>query len=202
MNKGDFLSALSEKLSSLPKNEIEKSLLYYEEIINDRVEDNMTEEEAVAALGDIGGIANDIMYGMSIPALMKAKVSESKNNASNPILWLILVILGFPLWFPLLMAFFAVFIALYGTVWTVILALYIVVLALGAGSAAGIVSAITLIFTGSFAPGLFNLGLAVIAGAVAVFMIIPVWLITLALLKFTSFIARKIKSLFIKRSQP
>jgi len=199
MNKLDFLSGLSAKLASLPKHEIDKSISYYEEIIDDRIEDNMSEEDAVAALGDLDSIANNIMYDMSIPALMKAKVSESKNRASNKTVWLVLVILGFPLWFPLLMTFPIVFLSLYFSVWAIIVSLYAVVFSLGlaciAGSAAGFVS----LFTGAAASGIAALGLALCLGAVTLFMIKPVYLITLALIKFTAFVLRKIKSLFIEK---
>lgn len=199
MNKQDFLSELSAKLASLPKHEIDKSISYYEEIINDRIEDNMAEEDAVAALGDIESIANNIMYDMSIPALMKAKVSESKNKASNKVVWLILVILGFPLWFPLLITFASVFITVYISVWVIIVSLCAVVISLGAACIAGIASGFVMLFMKSVASGLSALGLAIICGAITIFMIKPVYLITLALIKFTASIIRKVKSLFIEK---
>lgn len=199
MNKQNFLNELSAKLASLPKHEIDKSISYYEEIIDDRIEDNMAEEDAVAALGDINSIANNIMYDMSIPALMKAKVSESKNKASNKVVWLILVILGFPLWFPLLTAFAAVFISVYFSVWAVIVSLGAVVLSIGAACIAGIGSGFVMLFMKSIASGLSTLGLAIICGAITIFMIKPVYLIALALIKFTASIIRKIKSLFIEK---
>lgn len=199
MTKQEFLSGLSAKLSSLPRQEIDKSLSYYAEIIDDRMEEGMNEEDAVAALGDAGGIASNIMYDMSIPALMKAKIGESKNKASNKTLWLVLVVLGFPLWFPLLMAFASVFISVYFTVWAVIVSLCAVVVALGAACAAGIVSGLAMLFMQSAASGLSTVGLALICGALTLFMIKPVWLIIRALIRFTGSVIRKVKSLFIEK---
>ncbi|MHB1154453.1 MAG: DUF1700 domain-containing protein [Eubacteriales bacterium] len=199
MNKQDFLSGLSAKLASLPKHEIEKSISYYEEIIDDRIEDNMSEEDAVAALGDLETIANNIMYDMSIPALMKAKVSESKNKASNKTVWLVLVILGFPLWFPLLMTFPIVFLSLYFSVWAIIVSLYAVVFSLGLACIAGLGAGFVSLFTGTLPSGIAALGIALCLGAVTLFMIKPVYLITLELIKFTAFVLRKIKSLFIEK---
>ena len=50
MTKLNFLLSLNEKLAGLPKNEIEEHLNFYVEMIEDRIEDGMPEEEAVAAL--------------------------------------------------------------------------------------------------------------------------------------------------------
>lgn len=199
MNKRDFLNKLSANLASLPKYEIDKSISYYEEIINDRIEDGMSEEDAVAALGDIDSIAENIKYDMSITTLMKAKVSESKNRASNKGVWLTLVILGFPLWFPLLAAFASVFLALYISVWAVIVSLYAVVLSLGVSCVASLVAGLAFCFVKTVSLGLCVFGAALLCGALTLFMIKPVYMITKGLIKFTAYIIRKIKSLFIAK---
>lgn len=199
MNKLEFLNKLSANLASLPKYEIDKSVSYYEEIIDDRIEDGMAEEDAVAALGDIDSIAENIKYDMSITTLMKAKVSESKNRASNKGVWLTLVILGFPLWFPLLAAFASVFLALYISVWAIIFSLYAVVLSLGVSCAATLIVGFAFFFVRSVPAGLCALGAALLCGALTLFMIKPVYLITKGLIKFTAYIIRKIKSVFIAK---
>jgi uncharacterized membrane protein len=199
MNKQEFLNNLSANLALLPKYEIEKSISYYSEIIDDRIEDGMTEEDAVAALGDIGKIAENIMYDKSIPTLMKARVSESKNKAANKGLWLTLVILGFPLWFPLLAAFVSVCFTLYISVWVVIISLYTVVLSLGLSCVAGIAAGFVFFYVKTVPVSLAILGMAICCGALTLFMIKPVYLITLGLIKFTAYIIRKIKSLFITK---
>ena len=48
MNKQEFLSALQNALAGLPKKDRQKTLAFYSEMIDDRMEDGMTEEEAVA----------------------------------------------------------------------------------------------------------------------------------------------------------
>ena len=50
MNKSEFLNSLEEKLKELPKDEIRKTIDYYDEMIDDRIEDGMTEEEAVKSI--------------------------------------------------------------------------------------------------------------------------------------------------------
>ena len=51
MKKQDFTKWLRYKLYGLPTEELERILQYYSDAIADRMEDGMTEEEAVAALG-------------------------------------------------------------------------------------------------------------------------------------------------------
>ena len=51
MKKQDFAKWLRYKLYDLPTEELERILQYYSDAISDRMEDDMTEEEAVDALG-------------------------------------------------------------------------------------------------------------------------------------------------------
>ena len=69
MNKSEFLNSLEEKLKELPKDEIRKTIDYYDEMIDDRIEDGMTEEEAVKSIGNSGDIALSILldHEASIP---------------------------------------------------------------------------------------------------------------------------------------
>ena len=53
MTKIEFLLALSERLSGLPKEEKLERLNFYSEMIEDRIEEGLSEEEAVAAVGTI-----------------------------------------------------------------------------------------------------------------------------------------------------
>ena len=66
MNKEQFLLQLGEKLASLPYSEVRRSLDFYKEIIDDRIEDGMTEEEAVTSLESIDVIAERIILDLSL----------------------------------------------------------------------------------------------------------------------------------------
>lgn len=61
MSKKDFLKKLNRALSTLPRDEREKTIAYYDELIEDRKEAGYTEEAAVDAMGDVKTIANDII---------------------------------------------------------------------------------------------------------------------------------------------
>lgn len=128
MNKFEFLSLLRERLSCLPKEDIEKSVDYYNEIIDDRIEDGLTEDEAVAALGDIDEIVRHILADFTISKKNDDSKTEKKPHKRLEVKpWMVvLTVLGSPIWLSILSgAFFAVagiiiavcsvFISLYAT---------------------------------------------------------------------------------------
>lgn len=199
MNKQEFFEELTLRLDSLPKSEIQKSIAYYEEIIDDRIEDGMTEDNAIKALGHVDDIAQNIMYDLSIPQLMKAKVNVSKKNASNKRLWLTLAILGSPFWLPVLLAFALTVFSLYLTVWSVIVSLYSVIIALGISCLSGIIVGIAFLFVKSVPVGLCYIGAGICCGALTLFIVKAVNLSTKKLVKFSAHIIRKVKSLFITK---
>ena len=56
MNKEEFLSELRTKLSGLPQEDIEERISFYSEMIDDRIDEGMDEEAAVAAVGHLDDI--------------------------------------------------------------------------------------------------------------------------------------------------
>ena len=70
MTKAEFLAELRAAISGLPEADIEKSLDFYSEMIDDRVEDGLSEEEAVAALGSVENIKTQILIlAIHVPGL-------------------------------------------------------------------------------------------------------------------------------------
>ena len=61
MTKLKFLLALNERLSSLPRTEVEERLGFYSEMIEDRMEEGLSEEESVACIGSVDEIAAQIL---------------------------------------------------------------------------------------------------------------------------------------------
>ena len=62
MNKQEYLASLRAALACLPESEIEESVAFYTEMIDDRVADGLTEEEAEA---EITGIEDEIKARMT-----------------------------------------------------------------------------------------------------------------------------------------
>ncbi len=155
MNKEQFLIELASALVGLPEDDIEKSLEFYSEMIDDRIEEGLTEEEAVAEVGSIDEIRAQIIKDTPLPRLIKEKV-KSKRSLSG--LEITLLIVGFPIWFPLLAAAASVIFSVYVTLWSVIIAFFAVDIAFFAVALAGILASLPVFITGNAAAGLLLIG--------------------------------------------
>ena len=107
MTKDIFLNTLREKLSGLPQDDIEKLVDYYNEMLCDRIEIGMTEEEATADLGSPEEIAREILLDMPMQKLVKAK-AKSKPKKRFTAGETLLIVMAFPVWGPLLSSVIAV----------------------------------------------------------------------------------------------
>ena len=70
MTKREFLDDLKSRLSQLPPEELGKRLAYYAELIDDMTEDGMDEQAAVAKLGDVSKIAEEILRDQPLQTLV------------------------------------------------------------------------------------------------------------------------------------
>ena len=136
MNKKEFLDQLRSKLSGLPQDDIEERVSFYSEMIDDRVEDGISEEDAVKDIGPVEEVVDTIMSEIPLSKLVKTKVKPRKNTPG----WAIaLIIIGFPVWFPLLISIAAVVFSIYITIWSLVIAFYAVDLSLALGGLGSLV---------------------------------------------------------------
>lgn len=68
MTRSEFLNALYRKLPGMSREEAEQYLTYYAEMLADRMEEGMTEEEAVGSMEDVDAIAQRILQDRSAEA--------------------------------------------------------------------------------------------------------------------------------------
>ncbi|MBR0145501.1 MAG: DUF1700 domain-containing protein [Eubacterium sp.] len=73
MKKQEFLTALWKQLSDMPNEDVERSLDYYSEMIDDRVESGMSEEDAVAEIGSVEDAAKQIIADAPKRKIRKAE---------------------------------------------------------------------------------------------------------------------------------
>lgn len=157
MKKEEFLEALRQCLSGLPREDVERSLDFYGEAIADRMESGVGEEEAVLALGSPEEIAKEILAETSLPKLIYQRV---KPNRSLRIWEVVLLVLGAPLWLSLLLAAVSVCFAVYLTIWSLLVALYAVVLSCALGGGFFLVRCVSdWVLMG---PGLLLIGLSIL----------------------------------------
>ncbi len=113
MNKETFLNLLANEMKGFSYAEISRAQVFYEEAIADRMEDGLTEEEAVASLGEVALIVEEMRLNLPFTKLIGNTVKESHQNASNKTLWKVLAIISFPFWLPMLIGFAATLFGLY-----------------------------------------------------------------------------------------
>ena len=121
MTRDEFLGRLGELLACLPAEQVEETKAFYAEAIADRMEDGMSEEEAVAAMGTPGEVAEATLD--DLPAVPRA-IARTRRR-STTLLW-VLTIVGSPVWVPLLAAFAAVAVTVYICIWLLALCVWIV----------------------------------------------------------------------------
>lgn len=194
MNKQEFLAALGERLSGLSAEDMERSVEYYSEMIDDRVEDGLSEEEAVAALGSVDEIASRILLDMPLPKLVKAKVSPKRTLRAWEI---ILIVLGSPIWLSLMIAALAVVLSIYIAIWAVALILYSLVLSLAVSAVALVVNAFAVAGTGGIAGVVLSVGAALVCAALAILLFCGTSYVVKGLAYLSKMILRGIKYCFI-----
>lgn len=160
MTKQEFLQQLEAGLSGLPEADIEEQLRFYSEMIDDRMEDGLTEEESVSQIGDPHEIAQRIISETPISRLVKEKV---RNRAPLGTLAIILLVLGFPLWFPIVIAVFSVLFSIFVAMWATNFAVAVSTPALLGGS-------VMMFVRGNIAQGFLSIGAAMVAAGLAILM--------------------------------
>lgn len=153
MNKQEYLARLRAALACLPEGEIEESVAFYTEMIDDRVADGLTEEEATAQLDDPKAAARAIIADLPVVPRTVARTKQ-RNRA----LYWTLVILGSPLWLTLLLAAGMLVLAGLLTIWCLILGLWLLAAGLLAGGPLGIGVCLWALAVGQPAYGVFELG--------------------------------------------
>ena len=167
MTKIEFLSALRKKLSGLPKEDVEKSVEYYSEMLDDRMEDGLSEEAAVRDLGSVEEVAESILADMPLGKLVKTRVASERARSAGEI---VLIVLGSPIWASLLLAVAAVLISLYLVVWTVVLVAYVVFGSVAVGSLAGLLGTVFALTHGNSATAVFLLGAALLCAGLSILL--------------------------------
>ena len=105
MNRQEYLDEIKEKLLGLSEEDIDKALEFYMEALDDRIDDGLTEEQAINAVGTADEVAEQILMDTPLPKLVSATVKPKRDMKAWEI---VLLILGAPLWIPLLIALFSI----------------------------------------------------------------------------------------------
>jgi len=138
MTKSEFLIQLERALAACPKQEAQERINFYDEMINDLTEECLSEEEAVAKIGDPNEVAKKIMEDIPLSALVKERIKPDKNSSAmrKIVFWATSII-----WIPLLIALAAVIFSLFVVIWSLLVSAYAVEFAFAVSAIASIVFA-------------------------------------------------------------
>lgn len=198
MNKQEYLDAITNRLDGVPEDEIQKSIDYYSEIIDDRIEDGMTEEESVSAVGSVDDAVNEILENIPLSKIIKTRANSRRKIKPIEI---VLLILGFPIWFPLLLVFIILIFVFYIVLWVIVIVLFIVDLAVFISGVAAIIAGIWGMFKLGIAYPLAAIGGGLLLVGLSLLLLIPLIKLAKVVAKFAKVLARWIKSWFVRRKK-
>ena len=195
MNKQEFLAQLRDGLSGLPQEDMEERLMFYSELLDDQMEEGLTEEQAVAAAGPVEEIVRQTISDTPLTKIVKERIRPKRRLCAAEIA---LLALGSPLWLPLGLAVISVFFALYVVLWSVIISLWAGFLSLGAGAVAGVLACMgSAAGSGAARLALFAAGL--VCAGLAIFLFFGCKAATKGIYVLTKRIALWTKNRFLRK---
>ena len=196
MTKQEFLCELEGRLSGLPRQEVQERLGFYSEMIDDRMEEGSSEEEAVLEIGSVHEIASQIIADIPLAKMAKERLKATR----RPRAWeTVLLILGSPIWFSLGLAVFAVIFSLYVSLWSVIVSLWAVFISLCACAVGTAAAGIFFVCRGSGLDGVALIGAGFFCAGAAIFWFFGCRAATKGIILLTQKTVSGIKKCFVKK---
>ena len=193
MNKEIYLKELEKKFSGLPDKDKEEWLSFYEEGINDRLEEGKSMDEIVNEIGEPDEVLKEVLKEIPLGNLVKERIKPKRKKSALEIIFLIL---GFPLWFPLFITFLVLLFVGYVLIWVGVIVGLAVFISMIASAIWGIFMLIMGATHGDFQILWIGITLTGLGGSVLAYYLLV--LITRATLELTKNILLKIKGCFVK----
>lgn len=198
MNKQEFIAELRRGLSGLPTREVEERLAFYSEMIDDRMEEGRTEEEAVAEMGSVDAVASQIIADIPFAKIVKEKIKPKRRMKAWEI---VLLAVGSPVWLSLAISALAVILSLYVSVWAVIVSLWAVFGALVACAFVWTMVGIAFAAGGNGIAGLLGTGAGVFGAGLSIFFFFGCKVATKGVVWLTKKIVLGLKRSFLKKEE-
>ena len=198
MNKSEFLLALAEGLAALPWEDAEERLSFYSEMIDDRMEEGLSEEEAVAAVGSPKDIVAQLLAEAPLSTIVKSKISQKKSWS----VWeIVLLVLGSPVWLPLLLAAAAIILSVYVTIWAIVISFWAIFVSFAACGLALILTGIASIFFSNIFVTIALIGCGLILAGGTIFLFFVCKLLTLGTARLAKIMVLGIKKSFSRKER-
>ena len=194
MSKQEFLAELKARLSGLPQSDIEERLTFLGEMIDDRIEEGLSEEDAVLEIGTVDEVVSQIVAETPLTRLVKERVKPKRTLRAWEI---VLLVLGSPIWLSVLIAAFAVIFAVYVVIWSVIISLWAIEISFAVCSFSGVIASIAFVLQGNVLTGAAVIGAGIFCAGLSIFLFFGCRAVTKGVLVLTKKAAMCVKSMFI-----
>lgn len=198
MSKADFLVQLRKALSGLPQDEVEERIAFYNEMIEDRIEEGIPEEQAVGEIGNIDEIACLIISDIPLVKIAKERV---KPNRSLKAWEIVLLVLGSPIWLSLLICVIAVVVSLYVSLWSVIVSLWVMFASLAAASVVAVIAGAAFAINVNSLSGIAYISAGMVFAGLSIFMFYGCKAVTKGILILTKKFAMWLKNCFVRKGK-
>ena len=196
MTKHEFITQLRDRLSELPEREVEERLSFYVEMIDDRIEDGRTEQEAVADLGSLDEVVAQIVADIPLLQIAKKRIKPTRRLKAWEI---VLLAVGSPVWASLLIAALAVLIALYASFWAIIASLWAAFGSLAGCALGSVVSGLALSMGANLPAGMALIGAGIVCAGLSVLLFFACKAATKGLVVLASKTVLAVKRCVIKK---
>ena len=193
MNKKQFLDELRSKLVGLPDEEIENRISFYEEMINDRIDEGKSEEEAINEIGTVDEVVREIAKDTPLVSLVKHKMKPKRRLRGWEVM---LVIFSFPFWLPVVITAIALTFAAIVVMWSGAIAVYAVEVSMIVTTFWGVGG-----FIASGMTDTYYLGAALLGFGGSILMAFACYWVTKGMFRLTRFMIIGIKSAFIRKKR-
>ena len=194
MRKQQFLYELKKRLSGLPAKEAAERLNFYSEMIDDKIEDGLSEEEAIRDIGTTESVAAEILAEAPV-----ITATAERNKSRLGAMGVIFLILGSPIWLSLIVAAFAVAISLYAVLWSVIIALWAVFVSFVAAGPAGVLAGIIFALCDNVLPGIATAGAGLLLAGLAILIFFGCKAATIGSISLTKWSVLQMERLFVRK---
>ena len=198
MKRQEFLAQLRKGLSGLSQDDVEERLTFYSEMIEDRIEEGLSEEKAVSVVGTVDEIVSQVVADIPLTKIAKERINPKRRLKAWAI---VLLALGSPLWLSLFIAAFAIIISLYVSLWSVIISLWAVFGSLIGCTLGGIAAGIIFACIGNVLTGIAMIGAGIVCAGLSIFMFYGCKAATKGIVILTKKLAAWIKSRFMKKEE-
>ena len=198
MNRLEFLSSLREGLTWLPKDEVDERVAFYSEMIDDRIEEGLSEEEAILEMGGVDSVISQIVAEIPITKIVKERIKPKRRLGAWEI---VLIALGSPIWVSLLAAGFAVLASIYAALWSVLISLWAAFVSIAASAVGCIAGGVVMLALQNTTAGLVAIGTGIFLGGLAIFTFFGCKWASKATCFLTKKLAIGVKNMFVRREK-